>query len=164
MLQKTEATSYNDLIAGFPGQIAKASVSTFTEVHTVFDSANPIVPGSFVIGEVDNTTKKLKFIKLAKGSLTDKVIIGVVVENTIKVASMSRTASIPNGHTCTILRQGAVYILATADAQWGYYVHLKTSDGTLAFDKSPTKTDHTYTGFQVVKGGKKNEMIIIESL
>lgn len=163
MLQK-EATSYNDLIAGFPGQIAKASVSTITDVHTVFDSANPIKPGDFLIGEVDTTSKKLKFAKLAKGDLTNKVILGVVIENGVKVASQSRTASIPNGHSCTVLKRGAVYIQASADAQYGYFVHLKKNDASVAYDASVTKNDYIFTGFQVTRGGKKNEMIIIEKV
>lgn len=161
MLQK-EVTAYKDILPGYPGQIAKASVATVTDVFTVFDSANPIVPGDFLIGEVDNATKDIKFAKLSKGNIQNKPILGVVIENNIKIGSQSRLSSIPNGHTVTALKKGAVFVKATSDATYGYYVHLKNADGAVVYDQSPTKNDHTFTGFQVTKGGKKNEMVVIE--
>lgn len=163
MLQK-EATAYGSLPPGFPGQIARASVATVTEVHTVFDSANPIKPGDFLIGEIDNTTKDIKFVKLSKGNIQNKYFVGVCIDSLAKIPSISRTASIPNGHTVTCLRQGAVYIQATADAQAGHYVHLKEADGSVVYDASTSKASHMFTGFQVVDGGKNKEMIVIQRL
>lgn len=163
MLQK-EATKYQNVDPGFPGQIARASVATVTETHTVFDSANPIKPGDFLIGEIDNATKDIKYVKLSKGNIQNKYFVGVCIDNLAKIPSMSRTASIPNGHTVTCLRQGAVFIKATADATAGYYVHLKEADGSVAYDASTTKASHMFTGFQVVEGGKNKEMIVIQRL
>lgn len=163
MLQK-EATSYGSLTPGFPGQVARASVATVTETHTVFDSANAVKPGDFLIGEIDNNTKDVKYAKLSKGNIQNKYVLGVVIDNLAKIPSMSRTASIPNGHTVTCLRQGAVFIQATSDATAGYYVHLKESDGSIVYDASPTKASHVPTGFQVVEGGKNKEMIVIQRL
>ena len=45
-----------------------------------------------------------------------------------------------------------VYIETKSPAKVGQYVFLKDDNGTLVFDDTETKADHTFTGFKVVKG------------
>lgn len=161
MLQKS-ATYYKQIQQGFPGQIGRSSIATVTDVYEVYDTANPISPGDFVVGNVDNTTKSVKYASLSKGSIDGKPILGVVIENSLKAAAFSRNARIPSGHNITVIKHGAVWIKATAEAKEGDWVYLKKADGSLAFDKLDTKADHFNTRFQVIDGGAKDAMILIE--
>lgn len=163
MFQK-KAVSYDEIKDGFPGQPARASITQEYDSVVVFDNTNKVYPGDFIIGEVDNATKNIKYASLAKGALGSKKILGVVTTNTDRYPAYQDTDPIPNGHCVNYLKRGAVYIKATKDATYGHWVYLKNDDCSLEFDANATKANCTNTGFRVSQGGAKDSIISIESL
>lgn len=163
MFQK-KVTKYAEIPDGYVGQLGEASIATSVGCITVSDAGKKIEPGHFLIGEIDNATKLVKYAKLASGNIQDKYVLGVVLRNSEKNPGMYPATEVPNNAQVMYLISGSVYIKATAEAQSGYYVFLKNVDATLAFDKTVTKNEHVFTGFRVVRGGKANEMILIQSV
>lgn len=163
MFQK-KVISYDDLPDGFPGQAGKATITTEYGTAVLFDSTNKVYPGDFIMAEVDNATKNIKYAVLAKGVQDTKPILGVVTTNTDRYPANNDTDPIPNGHCVNYIKKGAVYIKAPKDATFGCWVFIKNDDGSLEFDKAITKANHTNTGFRVTQGGVKDSIILIESL
>lgn len=163
MFQK-KVISYDDLPDGFPGQVGKATITTEYGTAVLMDATNKVYPGDFIMADVDNTTKNIKAVTLAKSINDTKPVLGVVTTNTDRYPANLDTDPIPNGHCVNFIKSGSVYIKATKDATFGYWVFLKNDDGSLEFDKSPTKANYTNTGFRVAQGGLKDSIILIESI
>lgn len=163
MFQK-KVTSYNEITGAWPGQIARASIATETLCYPLKNTVNKVPPGVFVIADINSSTKDIQTVTLATGNITDKYVVGVTLMNTEKTASTVPGVNFEVHSPIMIIVRGSVNIKATADAQAGYYVHLKNSDATLAFDKSKTKNEHLYTGWQVTEGGKNGSIIIISKI
>lgn len=156
--------SHRELPDGFVGQLAEASPATSVGCINISDAANKIKPGDFLVGEVDNATKRYKYAKKAQGNIQNKAVLGVVLRNSQKNAGVIATDEIDNNSQVMYLTKGSTYIKATSDAQAGYFVLLKEADSSLVFDAAPTKASHLFTGFRVAQGGKTNDLIMIQSI
>ena len=135
---------------GNVGQISKAHHS-FLNVIPAIAADEFVKVGSFVQSKTSPTNENE--VIGASGKQITGSIVGVVVRDSLKVAGDSTpTLEIKKGENCAVLNEGSIFIETSLQAKKGQYVFLKTDDGTLAFDNTATKGNHTYTGFRVSKG------------
>ena len=92
-----------------------------------------------------------KFIKGASGSQITGKIVGIAIANEY-FSGVENSDAYPANVNATFAYQGCISIETKTQANVGQYVFLKNSDGSLAFDDTKTKGEHTYTGFRVVYG------------
>ena len=145
---------------GNVGQISKAHHS-FLNVIPAIAADDFVKVGSFVQSTAAATNENE--VIGASGKQITGSILGVVVRDSLKVAGDSTpTLAVKKGENCAILTEGSIFIEVNVQAKKGQYVFLKTDDGTLAFDNSATKVNHTYTGFRVSKGQDTATAGIIE--
>lgn len=140
-----QSTVLRYLPVGNAGQIYKSDHSYNNTVEKlVVDDV------TFVGGFVQSNGTAGEIIGASGRAITGS-ILGVVVKDELRNAT-SDTALVLKGSNQTVLNVGNIYIEADGVVAEGYYVFLKTADGTLAFNATNTLADHTYTGFRVDKG------------
>ena len=145
---------------GNVGQISKAHHS-FLNVIPAIAADEFVKVGSFVQSKTSPTNENE--VIGASGKQITGSILGVVVRDSLKVAGDSTpTLEIKKGENCAVLNEGSIFIETSLQAKKGQYVFLKTDDGTLAFDNTATKGNHTYTGFRVSKGNETAARGVIE--
>ena len=145
---------------GNVGQISKAHHS-FLNVIPAIAADEFVKVGSFVQSKTSPTNENE--VIGASGKQITGSIVGVVVRDSLKVAGDSTpTLEIKKGENCAVLNEGSIFIETSLQAKKGQYVFLKTDDGTLAFDNTATKGNHTYTGFRVSKGHDTTSAGLIE--
>ena len=145
---------------GNVGQISKAHHS-FCNVIPAIAADEFVKVGSFVQSKAAATNENE--VIGASGKQITGSILGVVVRDSLKVAGDSTpTLAVKKGENCAILTEGSIFIETSLQAKKGQYVFLKTDDGTLAFDNTATKANHTYTGFRVSKGNDTATAGLIE--
>ena len=145
---------------GNVGQISKAHHS-FLNVIPAIAADEFVKVGSFVQSPTAPTNENE--VIGASGKQITGSIVGVVVRDSLKVAGDSTpTLAVKKGENCAILTEGSIFIETSLQAKKGQYVFLKTDDGTLAFDNTATKGNHTYTGFRVSKGHDTTSAGLIE--
>ena len=145
---------------GNVGQISKAHHS-FLNVIPAIAADDFVKVGSFV--QSSSTATNENEVIGASGKAISGSILGVVVRDSLKVAGDSTpTLEIKKGENCAVLNEGSIFIETSLQAKKGQYVFLKTDDGTLAFDNTATKGNHTYTGFRVSKGHDTTSAGLIE--
>lgn len=162
MFQK-KVPSHLEIPEGFPGQLAEADIAARVGCISISDT-KMAKPGDFIMGEVDNASKRFKYAKVASGNVANKVILGVVLRASQKNAGILPLPVVQNNSQVMYLMKGSVYITTTSDATSGQYVFLKEADASLVFDNAATKQSHLFTGFRVVVGGKANTIIMIQSV
>ena len=135
----------NPMGVGVAGQIAKGLHSYSMLFHgTAKDDS--VCVGCFV-----QATDNEGIVKGASGNAIDHKILGVAIKDHYVSATKNTAIYAPND-LVTYLTKGVVYIETKSPAKVGQYVFLKNDNGTLVFDDTETKADHTFTGFKVVKG------------
>ena len=145
---------------GNVGQISKAHHS-FCNVIPAIAADEFVKVGSFVQSKTSPTNENE--VIGASGKAISGSILGVVVRDSLKVAGDSTaTLAVKKGENCAILTEGSIFIEVNVEAKKGQYVFLKDADGTLAFDNTATKANHTYTGFRVSKGNETAAAGLIE--
>ena len=145
---------------GNVGQISKAHHS-FCNVIPAIAADEFVKVGSFVQSKTSPTNENE--VIGASGKQITGSILGVVVRDSLKVAGDSTaTLAVKKGENCAVLNEGSIFIETSLQAKKGQYVFLKTDDGTLAFDNTATKANHTYTGFRVSKGNETATAGLIE--
>ena len=145
---------------GNVGQISKAHHS-FLNVIPAIAADDFVKVGSFV--QSSSTATNENEVVGASGKQITGSILGVVVRDSLKVAGDSTpTLEVKKGENCAVLNEGSIFIETSLQAKKGQYVFLKTDDGTLAFDNTATKANHTYTGFRVSKGNETATAGLIE--
>ena len=145
---------------GNVGQISKAHHSFCNVIPAIAADENVRV-GSFVQSKTSPTNENE--VIGASGVAISGSILGVVVRDSLKVAGDSTaTLAVKKGENCAILTEGSIFIEVNAIAKKGQYVFLKDADGSLGFDNTATKGNHTYTGFRVSKGNDTATAGIIE--
>ena len=92
-----------------------------------------------------------KFIKGVKGGTITGTIVGIAIANEY-FSGVENSNAYPANVNVSFAYQGCIAIETSTQANVGQYVFLKNADGTLAFDDTKTKEQHTYTGFRVVYG------------
>lgn len=143
---------------GNVGQISKAHHDYLNVVSGIVADENVKI-GSFVQAKTSATNENE--VIGASGVAITGDILGVVVRDSLKnTGGVSATLALAKGENCVILNAGSIFIEVEGQATKGQYVFLKTDDGTLAFDATSTKSDHTYTGFRVSKGNTSGKGII----
>ena len=151
---------YLNQALGNVGQISKAHHS-FCNVISAIAADEFVKVGSFV--QSSSTATNENEVIGASGVAISGSILGVVVRDSLKVAGDSTaTLAVKKGENCAILTEGSIFIETSLQAKKGQYVFLKTDDGTLAFDNTATKGNHTYTGFRVSKGHDTTSAGLIE--
>ena len=146
---------------GNVGQISKAHHSFCNVIPAIAADENVSV-GSFVQSKATGATNENEVIGASGKQITGS-ILGVVVRDSLKVAGDSTaTLAVKKGENCAVLNEGSIFIETSLQAKKGQYVFLKTDDGTLAFDNTATKGNHTYTGFRVSKGHDTTSAGLIE--
>lgn len=145
---------------GNVGQISKAHHS-FLNVIPAIAADDFVKVGSFV--QSSSTATNENEVIGASGKAISGSILGVVVRDSLKVTGDSTpTLEVKKGENCAVLNEGSIFIETSLQAKKGQYVFLKTDDGTLAFDNTATKANHTYTGFRVSKGNDTATAGLIE--
>ena len=145
---------------GNVGQISKAHHS-FLNVIPAIAADEFVKVGSFV--QSSSTATNENEVIGASGKAISGSILGVVVRDSLKVTGDSTpTLEVKKGENCAVLNEGSIFIETSLQAKKGQYVFLKTDDGTLAFDNTATKANHTYTGFRVSKGNDTATAGLIE--
>ena len=129
--------------AAKPGQILKGLHSGFLPFSAETKDTSVRI-GCFV-------QRDGKFIKGASGSQITGKIAGIAIANEY-FSGVENSDAYPANVNATFAYQGCITIETSTQANVGQYVFLKTADGTLAFDDTKTKGEHTYTGFRVVYG------------
>lgn len=136
---------------GFNGKIAQGTHSYFNTIGAV--AGDDIAIGSFV------QTKDGAVTQATGKAIAGKILGVAVFENFQDGASDS--AVVAKGNNVTICNAGSVYLETSLKATQGQAVLLKTTDGTLAFDDSKAKADHTFTGFVVAQGNSEAKAGVI---
>ena len=145
---------------GNVGQISKAHHS-FCNVIPAIAADEFVKVGSFVQSKTSPTNENE--VIGASGKQITGSILGVVVRDSLKVTGDSTpTLEVKKGENCAVLNEGSIFIETSLQAKKGQYDFLKTDDGTLAFDNTATKANHTYTGFRVSKGNDTATAGLIE--
>lgn len=135
----------NRMGVGTAGQIVKGIHNYCMLFHS------PVKDDSVFVGGFIQTADNPQLIQGASGRQITGKILGVVIKDQY-ITAESNTDNYKPNDIATCLTKGVVYIETKTPAKVGQYVFLKNSDGTLAFDDTETKADHTYTGFRVVVG------------
>ena len=125
------------------GQILKGLHSDYLEFSAPTKDTSVCV-GCFV--QTDG-----KFIKGASGHAISGKIVGIAIANEY-FSGVENSNAYPANVNVSFAYQGCIAIETSTQANVGQYVFLKNDDGTLAFDDTKTKEQHTYTGFRVVYG------------
>lgn len=139
---------------GVAGHIAQGRGSYFNTISGIC-ADDKVEVGYFV----QRGNKEGEF-KGVRGASVIKVA-GVAIFDNFQSANGSSAVK-AKGENVTILNEGSVFIETTATATAGQFVFVKDTDGSLAFDNTNTKTDHTFTGFVVVKGNSEEKRGVIE--
>lgn len=139
---------------GVAGHIAQGRGSYFNTISGIC-ADDKVEVGYFV----QRGTNEGEF-KGVKGQAVTKVA-GVAIFDNFQSANGS-SATKEKGANVTVLNEGSVFIEAQAVATAGQFVFVKSDDGSLAFDDTNTKADHTATGFIVVKGNGEAKRGVIE--
>ena len=126
-----------------PGQILKGLHSDFLPFSAETKDTSVCV-GQFV--QTDG-----KFIKGASGNAISGKIAGIAIANEY-FSGVENSDAYPANVNATFAYQGCIAIETKTQANVGQYVFLKNSDGSLVFNDTKTKEQHTYTGFRVVYG------------
>ena len=139
---------------GVAGHIAQGRSSYFNTISGIC-ADDKVEIGYFV----QRGNKEGEF-KGVKDSAVTKVA-GVAIFDNFQSAN-GDSAVKAKGANVTILNEGSVFIETSAIATAGQFVFVKSADGSLVFDDTNTKTDHTFTGFIVVKGNSEAKRGVIE--
>lgn len=135
----------NPMGVGVAGQIVKG-LHSYSMLFHGSAKDDSVCVGCFV-----QATDTNGIIKGASGNAIDHKILGVVIKDQY-IAAESNTATYKANDLVTYITKGVVYIETKSPAKEGQFVFLKNDNGTLVFDDTETKADHTFTGFKVVKG------------
>ena len=139
---------------GVAGHIAQGRGSYFNTISGIC-ADDKVEVGYFVQrGDKEGEFKGVKGASVVK-------VAGVAIFDNFQSANGSSAVK-AKGENVTILNEGSVFIETTATATAGQFVFVKATDGSLAFDNTNTKTDHTFTGFVVVKGNGEAKRGVIE--
>ena len=145
---------------GNVGQISKAHHRFLNVIPEI--AADDFVKVGSLVQSSSTATNENEVIG-ASGKAISGSILGVVVRDSLKVTGDSTpTLEVKKGENCAVLNEGSIFIETSLQAKKGQYVFLKTDDGTLAFDNTATKANHTYTGFRVSKGNDTATAGLIE--
>lgn len=139
---------------GVAGHIAQGRGSYFNTISGI--CADDKVEIGYFVQRGDNEGE----FKGVKGSTVTKVA-GVAIFDNFQSANGDSAVKV-KGATVTVLNEGSVFIEAQETAKAGQFVFVKTANGSLVFDNTNTKTDHTFTGFIVVKGNAEAKRGVIE--
>ena len=126
-----------------PGQILKGLHSSFLPFSAETKDTSVRI-GCFV--QTDG-----KFIKGASGNQITGKIVGIAIASEY-FSGVENSDAYPANVNATFAYQGCVAIETKTQANVGQYVFLKNSDGSLVFNDTKTKAEHTFTGFRVVYG------------
>lgn len=143
------------------GDISRAVHSYYLPDGAIVGDAN-VCAGCFV--KIKNNTPGVVFG--ASGVVftpASETLVGVCIRDHLKI-SQTASLSYPKGDEVQYLTKGAIWIETETTANFGQYVFLKNSDGSLVFGDTAELADHTYTGFKVTIGGttSNNNPIMIE--
>lgn len=141
-------TKINPMGVGVAGQIVKG-IHNYCMLFHGSAKDDSVCVGCFV-----QATDTEGIIKGASGNAIDHKILGVAIKDQY-INTIKNTATYAPNDLVTYLTKGVVYIETKTPAKEGQYVFLKNDNGTLVFDDTDTKGDHTFTGFRVVKGTDK---------
>ena len=125
------------------GQILKGLHSDYLEFSA------PTKDDSVRVGEFVQTDGK--FVKGVKGGTITGKIVGIAIANEY-FSGVENSNAYPANVNVSFAYQGCIAIETSTQANVGQYVFLKNDDGSLAFDNTKTKEQHTFTGFRVVYG------------
>lgn len=139
---------------GVAGHIAQGRGSYFNTISGIC-ADDKVEVGYFV----QRGTNEGEF-KGVKGQAVTKVA-GVAIFDNFQSANGSSAVK-EKGANVTVLNEGSVFIETTSQATAGQFVFVKSADGSLAFDDTNTKANHTATGFIVVKGNGEAKRGVIE--
>ena len=79
-------------------------------------------------------------------------LIGVAVKDKLVNATNDPHFIFKVGDNVNVITSGRVLIETETACKKGQYVFLQDANGALAFDDTPTKAGHTYTGWRVLTG------------
>lgn len=140
---------------GVAGHIAQGRGSYFNTISGIC-ADDKVELGYFVQrGEKEGEFKGVR------GSKVTTKVAGVAIFDNFQSANGS-SALKAKGENVTILNEGSVFIETNSTATAGQFVFVKSTDGSLAFDNTNTKAEHTPTGFIVVKGNSEEKRGVIE--
>lgn len=131
---------------GIPGQILKGEHNYLFLAQGEVASDN-VHPGGFLQSVANNPGQ----VKNATGAAISGSIVGVCTLSKYVSSEATPVDNYKSGDV-TYAMKGAIWIKTKVACSEGQFVFLKTDDGTLAFDNSATKTNHTYTGWKVLIG------------
>lgn len=137
-----------------PGQVTKGSHSYYMDADGIVVDNNVCV-GCFV--KQKNSAKDYREVVGASGvaiTSSDK-IVGIVIVPPFKVGN-EMSDIINKGENIKICTKGSVAILTETKADYGQYVFLKESDGSLVFNNADTLSDHVFTGWRVTRPSSSN--------
>ena len=140
---------------GVAGHIAQGRSSYFNTISGIC-ADDKVEIGYFV----QRGNKEGEF-KGVKGSAAVTKVAGVAIFDNFQSAN-GDSAVKAKGANVTILNEGSVFIETSATATAGQFVFVKSADGSLVFDNTNTKAEHTFTGFIVVKGNSEAKRGVIE--
>lgn len=126
-----------------PGQILKGLHSSFLPFSAVTKDTSVRI-GCFV--QADG-----KFIKGASGNQITGKIVGIAIASEY-FSGVENSDAYPANVNATFAYQGCIAMVSDKQANVGQYVFLKNDDGSLVFNDTKTKAEHTFTGFRVVYG------------
>lgn len=84
---------------------------------------------------------------------TDK-IVGVCLKSNLVNSVQTPIDTFTKGNEVSYIERGYVWIETQTTAKFGQFVFLKDDDGSLVFDDSNTKENHTFTGWKVSQGAE----------
>lgn len=142
-MDKFQNQVYSKQALGSAGDIVKGLHSYFTAFQYPAKD-NSVCVGCFVQLDGD-------FVKGASGNAITGKILGVAIKEHF-IGGDAPTAIYRPNDIVSVMVKGCIFIETEAVAKVGQYVFLKTDNGTLAFDDTKEKADHTYTGFRVAIG------------
>lgn len=153
-----QLNSNKSAVAGWRGMLYK-DVGTVSEYYLVGDTN--VVVGNFV--QVDSSTNICyNAQKIGNTNVNiNKFLLGVVIFDERHIDVGNNSDRIPKNNYAHVLLKGSIYVQVNAVSKLGQWLHIKKSDGSLAFDDSNTKNDHQCTGFRVLQPGAANELIVI---
>lgn len=140
---------------GVAGHIAQGRGSYFNTISGI--CVDDKVEVGYFVQRGDNEGE----FKGVRGATGITKVAGVAIFDNFQSADGSSAVK-AKGANVTILNEGSVFIETQKVAKAGQFVFVKSTDGSLAFDNNNTLTEHTSTGFIVVKGNDKEARGVIE--
>lgn len=139
---------------GVAGHIAQGRGSYFNTISGIC-ADDKVEVGYFVQrGDNEGEFKGVKGVNVTK-------VAGVAIFDNFQSADRSSNVK-AKGANVTVLNEGSVFIEAQVVAKAGQFVFVKNDNGSLVFDDTNTKANHTLTGFVVVKGNSEEKRGVIE--